>query len=220
MAGSRIRGSRHRSPQPLSGKRAVHTASPASTAPPHQHDTVVLAFLNDPATIEAAFADSYRTTILANETDPNKLHDLQADLDACQVAAPAHVDDLVARYLTGDSRAPEPTLDRLRTVPPRAGTGARGSRSPPCRETMPNPIRRFRPVRGRGDRPLPPTRHCSPGSRLRASVRARSGRRDSAYPALALRATTAQSGSPPPNQPRPGRCVSTTGGPKPPASAR
>jgi hypothetical protein len=27
----------------------------------------------------------YRTTLLSQETDPNKLHDLKADLDACQV---------------------------------------------------------------------------------------------------------------------------------------
>ena len=35
--------------------------------------------MNDSETIEAAFSDYYRTTILSEETDPNKLHDLQAD---------------------------------------------------------------------------------------------------------------------------------------------
>ena len=34
--------------------------------------------MNDADTIEEAFADYYRTTILAEETDPNKLHDLKA----------------------------------------------------------------------------------------------------------------------------------------------
>ena len=38
-------------------------------------------FLNDTDTIQDAFSDFYRTTILSEETDPNKLHDLQADLD-------------------------------------------------------------------------------------------------------------------------------------------
>ena len=33
----------------------------------------VLDFMNDAATIQEAFADYYRTTILSDETDPNKL---------------------------------------------------------------------------------------------------------------------------------------------------
>ena len=32
-----------------------------------------------------AFQDYYRTTLPAEETDPNKLHDLKAALDAAQV---------------------------------------------------------------------------------------------------------------------------------------
>ena len=48
----------------------------------------VLDFMNDVDTIEAAFADYYRTTILSEETDPNKLHDLKADLDGRQVYTP------------------------------------------------------------------------------------------------------------------------------------
>jgi type I restriction enzyme R subunit len=72
----------------------------------------VLDFMNDPGTIEAAFADYYRTTILAEETDPNKLHDLKAALDGHQVYAPAHVNELVALYLGGADRDRlDPILD-------------------------------------------------------------------------------------------------------------
>ena len=34
--------------------------------------------------LQEAFADYYRTTILSEETDPNKLHDLKAALDGYQ----------------------------------------------------------------------------------------------------------------------------------------
>jgi type I restriction enzyme, R subunit len=42
-------------------------------------------------TIETAFADYSRTTILSKETDPIKLHTLKADLDAHQVYSPRQV---------------------------------------------------------------------------------------------------------------------------------
>jgi type I restriction enzyme R subunit len=72
----------------------------------------VLDFLNDTATIEQAFADYYRTTILAGETDPDKLHDLKAALDAYQVYAAADVDALVELYLGGADRDRlDPILD-------------------------------------------------------------------------------------------------------------
>ena len=61
--------------------KAVQTLSRLNRAHPKKHDVFVLDFVNDADTIEAAFADYYRTTILSEETDPNKLHDLKADLD-------------------------------------------------------------------------------------------------------------------------------------------
>jgi len=50
-----------------------------------KHDVFVLDFMNNSETIMHAFSDYYRTTILSEETDPNKLHDLKAVLDGCQV---------------------------------------------------------------------------------------------------------------------------------------
>jgi type I restriction enzyme R subunit len=96
----------------LSSIRAVQTLSRLNRAHPQKHDVFVLDFMNDADTIRDAFADYYRTTILSEETDPNKLHDLQADLDAAGVYIAEQVDDLVARYLAGADRDQlDPILD-------------------------------------------------------------------------------------------------------------
>ncbi|MHB9123030.1 MAG: type I restriction endonuclease subunit R [Thermoanaerobaculia bacterium] len=98
--------------KPLSGIKAVQTLSRLNRAHPQKHDAFVLDFLNDTATIEMAFADYYRTTILSEETDPDKLHDLKATLDGYQVYAPEHVETIVERYLGGAGRETlDPVLD-------------------------------------------------------------------------------------------------------------
>ncbi len=96
----------------LSGIKAVQTLSRLNRAHPKKHDVFVLDFMNDADTIEKAFADFYRTTILADETDPNKLHDLKATLDGHQVYAADQVVELVERYLNGADRDRlDPILD-------------------------------------------------------------------------------------------------------------
>ena len=96
----------------LSGIKAVQTLSRLNRAHPQKHDVFVLDFMNDSTTIELAFADYYRTTVLAEETDPNKLHDLKATLDGYQVYAPEQVDRLVELYLSGAQRDQlDPILD-------------------------------------------------------------------------------------------------------------
>ena len=96
----------------LSGIKAVQTLSRLNRAHPKKHDVFVLDFMNDADTIQMAFVDYYRTTVLAEETDPNKLHDLKSALDGYQVYAPAQVDELVALYLGGADRDRlDPLLD-------------------------------------------------------------------------------------------------------------
>src|SRR5213075_197839 len=63
----------------LSGIKAVQTLSRLNRAHPQKEEVFVLDFVNDSDTIEEAFADYYRTTVLSKETDPNKLHDLKTD---------------------------------------------------------------------------------------------------------------------------------------------
>ena len=96
----------------LSGIKAVQTLSRLNRAHPKKHDAFVLDFTNDADTMGSSFADYYRTTILADETDPDKLHDLTATLDGCQVYEPSQIDELVERYLTGADRDKlDPILD-------------------------------------------------------------------------------------------------------------
>ena len=96
----------------LSGIKAVQTLSRLNRAHPQKHDTFVLDFMNDADTIQEAFADYYRTTVLSEETDPNKLHDLKATLDGYQVYADAEIDQLVTLYLGGADRDQlDPILD-------------------------------------------------------------------------------------------------------------
>src|SRR5438093_4286226 len=96
----------------LSGVKAVQTLSRLNRAHPQKHDVFVLDFMNDADTIQEAFADYYRTTILAEETNPNKLHDLKTALDSYQVYSAAQIEDLVTLYLNGADRDRlDPILD-------------------------------------------------------------------------------------------------------------
>lgn len=96
----------------LSGIKAVQTLSRLNRAHPLKHDVFVLDFANDADTIQAAFADYYRTTVLSEETDPNKLHDLKSVLDNYQVYTPEHVEEFVTLYLEGAQRDKlDPLLD-------------------------------------------------------------------------------------------------------------
>ena len=96
----------------LSSIKAVQTLSRLNRAHPDKHDVFVLDFLNDTDTIRNAFSNFYRTTILSEETDPNKLHDLQADLDAAQVYSEEQIEDYVRQYLDGaDVDQLHPILD-------------------------------------------------------------------------------------------------------------
>ena len=90
--------------KPLSGVRAVQTLSRLNRAHPKKHDAFVLDFQNDVDTIKTAFEPYYRTTILSAETNPNKLHDLKADLDGHEVYDFAQVDGFVELYLGGADR--------------------------------------------------------------------------------------------------------------------
>ena len=101
----------------LSGIKAVQTLSRLNRSHPKKHDVFVLDFLNDAGTITDAFADYYRATILADETDPNKLHDLQAHLDDAQVYRDDQVREFVRAYLAdADRDRLDPILDQCVAV--------------------------------------------------------------------------------------------------------
>ena len=96
----------------LSGIKAVQTLSRLNRAHPEKHDVFVLDFQNNTETITEAFSDYYRTTVLSEETDPNKLHDLKTALDTAQVYSPEQVQALVDLFLGGAERDKlDPILD-------------------------------------------------------------------------------------------------------------
>ncbi len=98
--------------KPLSGIKAVQTLSRLNRAHPQKHDCFVLDFQNNSAGITFAFQDYFRTTILAEETDPNKLHDLKAALDGAQVYSPEQVERVVELFIGGADRDTlDPILD-------------------------------------------------------------------------------------------------------------
>jgi len=101
----------------LSGIKAVQTLSRLNRAKQGKHDTFVLDFMNDVEGIRQSFEPYYRTTILSEETDPNKLHDLKASLDGFQVYSQPQIDRLVDLYLGGADRDKlDPILDSCRAV--------------------------------------------------------------------------------------------------------
>ena len=101
----------------LSGVKAVQTLSRLNRAHPRKRDAFVLDFTNDADTIREAFAEYYRTTILSEETDPDKLHDLKATIDDYQVYDLAQIDELVELYLSGADRDRlDPILDNCVAV--------------------------------------------------------------------------------------------------------
>jgi type I restriction enzyme R subunit len=102
----------------LADIQAVQTLSRLNRAHPLKKDVFVLDFVNDQAErVKLAFQRYYKTTLLADETDPNKLHGLKADLDAAQVYAWPMVEDFVTHYLAGDERETlDPIIDACRDV--------------------------------------------------------------------------------------------------------
>ncbi|NDP61159.1 type I restriction endonuclease subunit R [Polaromonas sp.] len=101
----------------LSGIKAVQTLSRLNRAHPQKRDCFVLDFQNNSEGITLAFQDYFRTTLLSEETDPNKLNDLKAALDGAQVYSLEQVDQFVALFLAGVERDQlDPILDACKTV--------------------------------------------------------------------------------------------------------
>ncbi|MGG4195687.1 type I restriction endonuclease subunit R [Paenibacillus jamilae] len=96
----------------LTDIKAVQTLSRLNRAHPQKHDTFVLDFANETDVIREAFSKYYQTTILSDETDPDKLNDLETDIRAYHVFTDYHVDNLVELYLNGADRDKlDPVLD-------------------------------------------------------------------------------------------------------------
>ncbi len=74
-------------------------------------DTLVLDFVNDPDAIQAAFQQYYQTTMLAEETDPNRLYDLQRQLEDFNLYAEKTVNEFCLVFY--DSAQPDERLQGI-----------------------------------------------------------------------------------------------------------
>ena len=71
----------------LDGLQCVQTLSRLNRVTKGKTDTLVLDFVNEPDQIQEAFQQYYQTATLAEETDPNRLYDLQSQLEGFDLYA-------------------------------------------------------------------------------------------------------------------------------------
>ena len=84
----------------LSGIAAVQTLSRLNRTAPHKPLPIVLDFVNDPTTIQEAFADYYSDAYISQETDPNALFTLADRIDLAGYYTDADRQDISEAYLT------------------------------------------------------------------------------------------------------------------------
>jgi len=103
--------------KPLGGIQAVQTLSRLNRAAPGKRRVFVLDFQDNADAVQAAFADYYKTTLLSEETDPNKLNDLRDSLDQLRVYTWEQVEEFVALFLSNSDRdALQPILNHCRQI--------------------------------------------------------------------------------------------------------
>ncbi|GAB4548440.1 MAG: DEAD/DEAH box helicase family protein [Anaerolineales bacterium] len=95
----------------LDGVQAVQTLSRLNRTRSGKTDTLVLDFVNEAEDIQAAFQPYYQTTLLEEETDPNKLYDQQTELQAFEVFTKADVEEFAEVFYT-----PNIPLEKLQPV--------------------------------------------------------------------------------------------------------
>ena len=69
----------------LDGLQCVQSLSRLNRVATGKTDTLVLDFVNEPEQVQEAFQGYYQTTTLAEETDPNRLYDLQSQLNGFEL---------------------------------------------------------------------------------------------------------------------------------------
>lgn len=99
----------------LDGVQAVQTLSRLNRKPKGKEDVLVLDFVNEWESVQAAFQPYYQTTFLEEETDPNKLYDHQTELKGFEVFTDTDVNEFAEIFFT--SKYPlervQPVLDRV-----------------------------------------------------------------------------------------------------------
>lgn len=103
----------------LSGLQAVQTLSRLNRAYPGKDTTYILDFVNNEAEVLAAFKTYYDTAELESETDPNRVFDLRAKLDATGYYDEYEVERVIAAEMKPNAKQSDlaaaifPVADRL-----------------------------------------------------------------------------------------------------------
>jgi type I restriction enzyme R subunit len=84
----------------LSGVQCVQTLSRLNRTKRGKTDTFVLDFANDPDDIVESFQPFYTSTILTGETEPDKLYDLQHEIEAYNLFTDDHIDRFCREFYT------------------------------------------------------------------------------------------------------------------------
>lgn len=87
----------------LSGIAAVQTLSRLNRTAPDKPSPIVLDFINNPDTIQKAFADYYSDAYISQETDPNALYNLADKLDLAGYYTTDELYSISQAYLDGHS---------------------------------------------------------------------------------------------------------------------
>ena len=86
----------------LDGLQCVQTLSRLNRVATGKTDTLVLDFVNEPEQIQEAFQQYYQTTTLAEETDPNRLYDLQSQLEGFELYDEATIEEFCGIFYDAD----------------------------------------------------------------------------------------------------------------------
>ncbi len=99
----------------LGGVQAVQTLSRLNRTTSGKTDTLVLDFVNEAEDILLAFQPYYKTTFLEEETDPNKLYDLQSQLEEYEIFTESDVAEFAEIFFNPKEKLEmmQPILDRV-----------------------------------------------------------------------------------------------------------
>ena len=99
----------------LAGVQAVQALSRLNRTKLSKNETLVLDFVNEAEEIQIAFQPYYQTTILKDETDPNRLYDLETELKAFGVYSDKDIDEFAEIFFnpTEPLEMLQPVLDRV-----------------------------------------------------------------------------------------------------------
>ena len=95
----------------LDGLQCVQSLSRLNRVTTGKTDTLVLDFVNEPERIQEAFQQYYQTTMLAEETDPNRLYDLQSQLEGFNLYDEATIDEFCEVFY--DTNQPDELLQGI-----------------------------------------------------------------------------------------------------------